>query len=110
LLIGFAGGLRRSELAAMRCEDLDWNRSGLTVQLPKSETDQEGQGREVEFLFGAQPEGTALSKLTCPVRSLVQWHKQANITGDLSSCASPTPKLTSGASSPAPPPTSSKSV
>jgi len=64
----------------MRCEDLDWNRSGLTVQLPKSETDQEGQRREVEFLFGAQPEGTALSELTCPVRSFVQWHKQANIT------------------------------
>jgi len=79
LLIGFAGGLRRSELAAMRVDDLEWVGRGLTVHLRKSKTDQEGRGREVEFLYGAQPEGTPLSELTCPVRVLAQWLKQANI-------------------------------
>jgi len=39
--------------------------------LPKSKTDQEGQGREVEIARGSQPEHTPLSECTCPVRALV---------------------------------------
>ena len=50
---GFAGGLRRSELAAMWVEHLHWNKRGVTVYLLSSETDQEGQGREVELPLGA---------------------------------------------------------
>lgn len=53
LPVGFAGGLRRSELAAMRVEHLHWHKRGVTVYLLSSETDQEGQGREVELPLGA---------------------------------------------------------
>ena len=48
--------------------------------LPKSKTDQEGQGREVEIARGSQPENTPGSECTCPIRALEQWLRQANIT------------------------------
>jgi hypothetical protein len=69
ILIGFAGGLRRSELAGIRFEDLQWHSSGsgITITLPRSKTDQEGQGREVEIVRGSQPECTPLAECTCPV-------------------------------------------
>ena len=79
ILIGFAGGLRRSELAAIRCEHLQPHSRGITITLPKSKTDQEGQGREVEIARGSQPEHTPLSECTCPVRALDQWLRQAGI-------------------------------
>jgi integrase len=79
LLVGFAGGMRRSELAAMRIEHLHWHKKGMTIFLPSSKTDQEGQGREVELPLGVQPAMTPLSQLTCPVRALDQWLRQASI-------------------------------
>src|SRR5438067_7314190 len=39
---------------------------GLVVQLRRSKTDQEGQGRKVGLPFGSNP-------LTCPVRALRDW-------------------------------------
>jgi integrase len=82
VLIGFAGGLRRSELAGIRFEHLQWHSSGsgITITLPKSKTDQERQGREVEIARGSQPENTPMSECTCPIRALEQWLRQANIT------------------------------
>jgi len=44
------------------------------MQLRRSKTDQEGQGRKVGLPFGSNP-------LTCPVRALRDWLKQANLTG-----------------------------
>ena len=79
ILIGFAGGLRRSELAGIRCEHLQPHARGITITLPRSKTDQEGQGREVEIARGSQPEHTPLSECTCPVRALDQWLRQAGI-------------------------------
>src|SRR5579872_2067250 len=46
LLIGFAGGFRRSELVAIRVEDVAETREGLLIRIPRSKTDQEGAGRE----------------------------------------------------------------
>lgn len=39
LLVGFAGGMRRSELAAIRVEHLVRHSQGITVYLPSSKTD-----------------------------------------------------------------------
>jgi len=72
LLIGFAGALRRSELAAMRFEHLHWGKRGLTIQIPRSKTDQEGAGRTVEMLWGA-------SERTCPILALQNWLQAAGI-------------------------------
>ena len=81
ILIGFAGGLRRSEVAGICFEHLQWHSSGsgITITLPRSKTDQEGQGREVEIARGSQPENTPVSECTCPIRALEQWLRQANI-------------------------------
>lgn len=73
LLAGFAGGFRRSELAALRVEDLETTPDGLVVRLGRSKTDQEGQGRPVALPFGSDPE-------TCPVRALRAWVEEAGIT------------------------------
>ncbi len=34
LLVGFAGSLRRAELAALRVEHIDRHRKGITLQVP----------------------------------------------------------------------------
>ena len=72
LLAGFAGGFRRSELAALRVEDLEATQDGVIVRLGRSKTDQEGQGRPVALPYGSDPE-------TCPVRALRAWVEQAGI-------------------------------
>ena len=54
-LLGFAGGFRRSEIAALRVDDIEFGSDGLTVTLRRSKTDQEGAGRKVGFLMAAIP-------------------------------------------------------
>jgi site-specific recombinase XerC len=62
LLIGFAGGFRRSEIAALDCDDVERVRQGLVVTLRRSKTDQEGAGRKVGIPLGRT--------LHCPVLAL----------------------------------------
>jgi site-specific recombinase XerD len=66
LLVGFAGGFRRSELAALRWQDIAFRTEGLIVSLMRSKTDQEAIGRKVGIPFGSNPS-------TCPVRGLAAW-------------------------------------
>ena len=66
LLVGFAGAFRRSELVSLDVADVMFASDGLVVQLRRSKTDQEGEGRKVGLPFGSNP-------LTCPVRSLRAW-------------------------------------
>jgi integrase len=66
LLVGFAGAFRRSELVSLDVADVTFGADGLTVQLRRSKTDQEGEGRRVGLPFGSNP-------LTCPVRALRAW-------------------------------------
>jgi integrase len=73
LLAGFAGGFRRSELAALRVENLETTPDGLIVRLGRSKTDQEGQGRAVALPYGSDLE-------TCPVRALRAWLEQGGVT------------------------------
>ncbi|RRA50440.1 site-specific integrase [Acidipila sp. EB88] len=73
LLVGFSGGLRRSEVATLSIDKLEWHKTGITIRLERSKTDQEGEGREVEIPLGQHPE-------TCPVRALKSWLERANLT------------------------------
>lgn len=66
LLLGFAGALRRSELCGIHVEHLRWTRRGLEVLLPRSKTDQEGEGVRIGIPRGQHEE-------TCPVRALRRW-------------------------------------
>lgn len=72
LLIGFAGSLRRSELAALKVDEITWHRKGITLLIPRSKTDQEGEGREVEILLGVHDQ-------TCPVMALENWLKVSGV-------------------------------
>lgn len=72
LLVGFAAGLRRSELAARETEDIRSVPGGLSITIRRSKTDQEAQGQRVGI--GAH-EGTAL----CPVTALRDWIRAAEI-------------------------------
>ena len=45
LVIGFAGGFRRSELVGLDCADIERVREGLVITLRRSKTDQDGIGR-----------------------------------------------------------------
>jgi len=66
LLIGYAGALRRSELAAIAREDLGFDAAGLRLTLPRSKADPEAAGA----ILGI-PRGRHAA--TCPVRALEAW-------------------------------------
>jgi integrase len=59
LLVGFAGALRRSELAALGLSDLRFEADGTVVRLRRSKGDQEGAGVEVSIPLG-------IDEATCP--------------------------------------------
>jgi len=71
LLVGMAGGFRRSELVGIDREHVEFVGEGVVITLPRSKTDQEGAGRKV-----AIPSG---HKGTCPVRALTAWITAADI-------------------------------
>ncbi len=73
LLIGFAGGFRRSELAALEVEDLTFVDEGVDVLIRRSKTDQEGEGRTIGIPRGRRQQ-------TCPVHALRRWLGIAEIT------------------------------
>lgn len=65
LLLGFAGGFRRSELVALKCADLEVTRQGLIVTIRRSKTDQEGEGRRIGIPHGRTRH--------CPVAAVEAW-------------------------------------
>lgn len=72
LLTGFCGALRRSELCSIRHEDLQFTSEGLLLTLPRSKTDQEGDGRKIGIPFGR-------GGRVCPVRTLQDWLARSGI-------------------------------
>lgn len=66
LLLGLAGGFRRSEISALRMEDIRFVEEGMIALLRRSKTDQEGEGHKVAIPYGEHLE-------TCPVRNLKKW-------------------------------------
>lgn len=66
LLLGFAGALRRSELAALTVADLEAKPGGVLLHLRRSKTDQEGRGQVVGVAHGQHG-------LTDPITALDAW-------------------------------------
>ena len=60
---------------------MTFSSDGLVVQLRRSKTDQDGEGRKVGLPYGSNP-------LTCPVRALRAWRDQAGIAEGRSSVRS----------------------
>ncbi|GBU16510.1 MAG: integrase [Methylobacterium sp. CG08_land_8_20_14_0_20_71_15] len=65
LLIGFAGGFRRSELVGLDHADIEPVRQGIVIHLRRSKTDQAGEGRRVGIPHGRTRHG--------PVQALDRW-------------------------------------
>ena len=74
LLLGFAAGLRRSELAGLEVEDLQLSPEILRVHLRRSRTDQDGRGEWVDVVPAASPR-------CCPLVALREWLIAAELEG-----------------------------
>lgn len=73
LLVGFAGAFRRSELVAIRVDDLAFSDAGVLIHVRRSKTDQQGRGRvkAIPYLDGP--------RLLCPAHSLADWCERSGI-------------------------------
>lgn len=66
LLLGFAAGLRRSELSGLDLADVRLDRRGVELTIRRSKTDQEGRGRTVAVWSAKQ-------RALCPVLAVRAW-------------------------------------
>lgn len=66
LLVGYAGALRRSELADLEVSGIARARDGVVLTLDRSKGDQDGEGQHVGITRG-------LNQQTCPVTALMAW-------------------------------------
>ena len=72
ILIGFAGGFRRSELVAILYEDVDFVPEGVKIFVKRSKTDQSGEGMTKGIPYFSNPD-------YCPVISLKNWIEKSEI-------------------------------
>lgn len=78
LLLGFAGGFRRSELVGLDVTDIEHVRQGIIITLRHSKTDQEGAGRKIGIPHGRTRH--------CPVAALTDWLTRSGITSGAIFC------------------------
>lgn len=71
LQVGFFGGFRRSELAGIAVEHLAWDAQGLVITLPRSKTDQTGEGIVKAIPYSDGP--------CCPATVLRAWLDAAGV-------------------------------
>jgi len=72
ILIGFAGGFRRSELVSIEHEDVEFVREGVKIFVKRSKTDQSGEGmtKAIPSFYTTE---------YCPVLHLDNWVKTKKI-------------------------------
>ena len=66
LLLGFATGMRRSELAAVKKEHIEETEYGLRIRIPQSKSDQLGEGDTVDVIKAAM----GRNQKHCPVKTM----------------------------------------
>ena len=72
ILIGFAGGFRRSELVSILYEEVDFVPEGVKIFVKRSKTDQSGEGMTKGIPYFSNPD-------YCPVVSLKKWIEKLKI-------------------------------
>jgi integrase len=72
LLVGFAGGFRRSELVGLTFGDIESVRQGIVITLRRSKTDQDGNGRKIGIPYAGGR--------WCPVAALDQWRINSGVS------------------------------
>jgi len=75
ILVGFAGGFRRSELVEIKIGDIDFVPEGVKIFIKRSKTDQSGEGMTKGIPYFSN------SKY-CPVISLKNWLEKKEIKDD----------------------------
>ena len=73
ILIGFSGGIRRTELVAIDHEDLEFVPEGVKIIIRRSKTDQFGEGMIKGLPYFP-------NQIYCPVLHLKRWLEISNIT------------------------------
>lgn len=71
LQIGYFGGYRRSEIVRLEVAHVAWEPEGIVITLPRSKTDQQGEGIIKAIPYGAGP--------CCPATALRAWLDAAGI-------------------------------
>ena len=71
LQIGYFGGFRRSELVGLQVADVAWETDGIVITLPRSKTDQQGEGITKAIPYGGD--------ICCPATMLRAWLDAAGI-------------------------------
>ena len=72
LLVGFAGGFRRSELVGIILDDVEFVQEGVKIFVRRSKTDQSGEGMTKGIPYFSSPD-------YCPVISLKEWIQEGKI-------------------------------
>ena len=72
LLVGFAGGFRRTELISIDHEDLEFVTEGVKIIIKRSKTDQFGEGMTKGIPYFS-------NQKYCPVNNLKKWLELSNI-------------------------------
>ena len=72
ILVGFAGGFRRSELVAIFYEDIEFVSEGVKIFVKRSKTDQSGEGMTKGIPYFVNSEN-------CPVVALKKWIEKSDI-------------------------------
>lgn len=70
--LGFFGAFRRSELIAIKWEDVTFSKEGIEIIIPRSKTDQSGEGQVC-----AIPNG---NDSVCAVRALKLWQEYSGLS------------------------------
>ncbi len=76
LLVGWAAGLRAGELAGLRVENVTFAPEGAILFLPRSKTDQLGEGSAIGLPTDGAP------RVLCPTRALREWIGEAQVGKD----------------------------
>ncbi len=72
VLVGFAGGFRRSEIVALERNDIEFVSEGVKIFIKRSKTDQSGEGMTKAIPY-------FINEDLCPVTSLKSYINQKNI-------------------------------
>ena len=72
MLVGFAGGFRRTELISIDHEDLEFVTEGVKINIKRSKTDQFGEGMTKGIPYFS-------NQKYCPVNNLKKWLELSNI-------------------------------
>jgi integrase len=69
ILVGFFGAFRRSELVNLKWEQIQFVKEGITIELPRSKTDQDGEGQRCVI--------PVLPNNQCPMKALLTWRSES---------------------------------